>query len=68
MNHPRIGVPGGTIRRLMDRTRHLREPRVSQNPVPQALPGDEIPEWTVERGRGELVNLIARAHSNQQQP
>jgi hypothetical protein len=59
--HPRIELPPGTIRRLMDRTRHLREPRTVATAPPTALPGDEVVEWNVERGRQELDGLLARA-------
>lgn len=66
MAHPHLHMPRGTIRQIMNRTRHLRDARPVPTAPPQALPAQEIPEWGVERGRQELDTLLDRARRNQQ--
>ena len=66
MTHPRIEQPKGSIRNVLNRVRHLLEPRGVASTPPAALPGEEIPEWSVERGRGELESLLSQARRNSQ--
>lgn len=60
MKHPRIRVEPGTIRRIMNRTRGERIPMTTPAPPPVALPGSEIEEWSVDRGRLELLGILHR--------